>query len=85
MSRYTASKITRKPWFADNAKGYGAEWEQFKKNNPLKNKVCEVCGRKKNLQRHHIIPVKKEGKHVASNIQILCLDCHKDKHPHMKR
>lgn len=83
MSKYTASRINRRPIF--DKKLYGESWEQFKRDNPLTNKRCENCGARKKLQRHHVVSVRNGGTHSVSNIKILCENCHIDEHPHLQK
>lgn len=37
---------------------------------------CECCGRKSDLEHHHVIPRSLGGTHVVSNIAVLCRYCH---------
>ena len=39
-------------------------------------KVCCNCGSTENLIFHHIVPVSVGGKNIASNIAVVCPDCH---------
>ena len=42
---------------------------------------CEVCGEKKNLERHHIIPrCDSRSTNKDSNLAILCPNCHASVH-----
>lgn len=43
-----------------------------------RDKVCRGCGRKRNLQVHHID--KNPNNNETSNLILLCQKCHKDKH-----
>ena len=39
--------------------------------------ACVQCGATKRLEVDHIKPKMKKGKHLRSNLQILCADCHR--------
>jgi len=66
---------------------YGIDW------NSTSAKVierdghrCTKCGKTKNLQAHHIIPVSMGGRTVMSNMKTLCIACHKlqPHHQHLR-
>ncbi len=40
---------------------------------------CERCGKKENLQVHHIKEQNEGGGHTQSNLIVLCYGCHKNK------
>lgn len=42
--------------------------------------VCERCGVPDGLELHHIVSVAEGGSHKASNLLVICEDCHKDEH-----
>jgi len=42
--------------------------------------MCTGCGERRYLQRHHILPRAARGSDDPENIQMLCYDCHYDKH-----
>jgi len=44
------------------------------------NYTCQICGNKKNLEVHHIIPRSKGGTNVVENGITLCKNCHKAVH-----
>ncbi len=51
-----------------------------KKRILKENNYCNICGSKKeNYQVDHIIPVTIVGVNHPNNIQLLCLECHKNK------
>lgn len=50
---------------------------------------CRACGRRvvqtlavqhNRLERHHVIPRSLSGENRTSNVCLLCLDCHTDRH-----
>lgn len=48
--------------------------------------TCDACGKwAPALDRDHIVPLSWGGKHDRSNIQWLCLPCHKAKTAHERR
>lgn len=54
------------------------------------NYTCNRCSKQYkpplhgNLHVDHIIPLSKGGSNSTYNLQTLCQNCHKAKHPHMK-
>lgn len=50
--------------------------EVFKRSNYQ----CVNCGSEEKLIMHHIVPVCRGGREVASNIVVLCYDCHAKVH-----
>lgn len=51
------------------------------------NFTCSKCKKiftSYELRVHHMIPLSKGGSNSESNLQTLCGNCHKLKHPHMK-
>ncbi len=53
------------------------EWKEIK--SKYKN-TCLCCKKRKKLTIDHVIPLALGGKHVASNVQPLCLICNCKKH-----
>ena len=47
-----------------------------KKIRDVLPKTCCNCGATENLVYHHIVPVSVGGKDIASNIAVVCPDCH---------
>ncbi|MCK9369955.1 HNH endonuclease [Candidatus Dojkabacteria bacterium] len=41
-----------------------------------KNNLCQMCGMKKKLTRHHIIPKSCGGSNSPINIEWICRPCH---------
>lgn len=54
-----------------------AQWDQTIKSYRHR---CAGCGRKRNLQLHHVLPLSQGGLNVISNIQPLCKQCHTQVH-----
>lgn len=52
----------------------------FQKMRNLKHKVCSVCGSKRNVQVHHILPVQNGGSNNYDNLKCLCEECHELEH-----
>jgi hypothetical protein len=44
------------------------------------NYTCQICGDKRNLEAHHIIPRSRGGTNLVKNGITLCKDCHKAVH-----
>lgn len=42
---------------------------------------CEVCLTRENLTLHHRVPRSEGGADCRSNLQVLCVDCHVQRHP----
>ena len=40
------------------------------------NDKCELCGSKRNLEAHHIIPIALGGEDIDENILCVCEKCH---------
>lgn len=51
------------------------------------NYTCSTCKKvfdSYELRVHHMIPLSKGGSNKESNLQTLCENCHKLKHPHLR-
>jgi hypothetical protein len=58
---------------------YPPDWD--KRANKCKQRDerrCVLCGKKKNLIAHHVIPRAKGGNHSLQNLVTLCKRCHED-------
>lgn len=42
---------------------------------------CQKCSLKVDLEVDHIVPISKGGSHNIENLQVLCQECHHEKHP----
>lgn len=42
----------------------------------LKKVRCELCGRRRKLVLHHLIPIHMGGEHVKENLIAICKECH---------
>lgn len=42
----------------------------------LKKVKCELCGRRRKLVLHHLIPIHMGGEHVKENLIAICKECH---------
>jgi len=57
------------------------EWTDIKENLfKIRGKKCEECGRKKNIQVHHLTYVRFGGNELEEDLKILCSKCHTDEH-----
>ena len=57
--------------------GRGKYWDRMAVN--AKKKAgwrCESCERPGKLEAHHVRPIRDGGKHVLSNVRVLCVACH---------
>lgn len=59
----------------------GAQWQNIKQRVMIRDGFsCQLCGRTGgSLQVDHIIPLEQGGSNNDSNLQVLCVDCHKQK------
>lgn len=60
------------------------KFNQEKRHRRLWGRPCLVCG-SANVQRHHIIQIQNGGRNEKRNIISLCIPCHAEIHPWMKR
>jgi 5-methylcytosine-specific restriction endonuclease McrA len=66
----------------------GAEYQQRRyegrnfREKVLKrdNYTCQICGSRKNLEAHHLVPRSRGGSNVVENGITLCKECHKAVH-----
>lgn len=56
------------------------EIPQKTRNQLLSERVCFVCGNKKNLEIHHIVSIRNGGDSSMKNLMVLCECCHKKVH-----
>nr|WP_136252865.1 HNH endonuclease [Ningiella ruwaisensis] len=68
----------------DTKRGYGWEWRKLRKIVLERdNHLCQICLKKGKAvtgnQCDHIIPKSRGGTDSLSNLQILCVDCHRKK------
>jgi len=66
--------------------GYPKDWEIRKVEvSRRSNSKCNSCGMNFSFLRkahlHHITPLSKGGDNALENLELLCADCHMDKHP----
>lgn len=54
------------------------KWSSVRKEHLIHEPICQACGRKKDLEVHHIIPyhIKPEEELNPSNLITLCSNCH---------
>lgn len=52
------------------------------------NGRCCYCGKPVELfacHIHHVLPLSEGGTNYPTNLKTLCVDCHKMRHPHMRK
>lgn len=54
------------------------KWSSVRKEHLINEPMCRACGRKKDLEVHHIMPyhIKPEDELNPSNLITLCSNCH---------
>jgi len=57
----------------------GGSWTRKAKQHKANNVQCVRCGAIANLEADHIVPLHRGGTNDASNIQSLCVACHREK------
>lgn len=74
------------PWSNDKAARehsnatYGAEWKRARAAALARaGRRCQKCSSTQEIQVDHVIPVSQGGSHAASNLQVLCGNCHRHK------
>lgn len=61
------------------------KWNQtFLKLIISRSPICSRCAATKGLCTHHIVPVSEGGLDEPSNIDVLCLTCHREWHYHVE-
>jgi 5-methylcytosine-specific restriction endonuclease McrA len=74
------AKIQRNNW----QNKYPSNWNtkyKIKSDKAILGYVCEVCGSRDRVQRHHVIPVAKGGRNLPLlGIGLLCCKCHNRVH-----
>lgn len=62
----------------------GYTWQKIRRKTLLRDKyTCQHCGRiGGQLEIDHIIPISKGGTDKESNLQVLCVGCHREKSIH---
>lgn len=93
----TARKITFSPYRTKvsqvaklNRPTYGDNWSTLATSIKIRdNYICSQCHvsyahKPGDLDVHHIISLRRNGRTVRSNLTCLCKHCHKMKHPHMR-
>lgn len=57
----------------------GGTWSRTAKHHKMVHVQCAHCGSVANLETDHIIPKHRGGTDSWSNLQSLCVECHKVK------
>jgi 5-methylcytosine-specific restriction protein A len=66
---------------SSSKRGYDRTWEKVRRVYLANKPVCEICGEYRNLEVHHIKPIKQGGERLSlSNLKTLCHDCHNKTH-----
>lgn len=66
----------------DEVRYYGRELRKWSKAVRERDKCCQICGSRKKLHAHHIIPKAKwlSGAYLLNNGITLCSICHTEEH-----
>ena len=51
-------------------------WPKIKRVVVRYQKICQRCGKRRELTVHHIVPRRRGGKHSFKNLAVLCRTCH---------
>ena len=74
---YTEKVLLRRLKRRDNFDYGWTGWERIIRKKILKRDiVCQMCGSKKNLRVHHIIPIRAGGTEDENNLITVCNKCH---------
>ncbi len=67
----------------ERARSPSARWRRgiTSKRIVLKKKRCELCGKRRKLVLHHLIPIYMGGEHVEENLIAVCKECHHPRGP----
>ena len=57
----------------------GHRWMKLRSQILARDPVCRVCNQAEAVQVDHIVPLSQGGGDEYSNLQGICLPCHKDK------
>lgn len=63
------------------------EWKYFREFIlSVRGKRCEMCGKKRNLNIHHIhyIAGRKAWEYTCQDVMVVCNECHKHIHPQIR-
>jgi hypothetical protein len=79
-------------WLVDSSMGlagnqatYPDDWVELRMQVLARDGYrCANCPATHGLHVHHIVPLSKGGTNQLSNLIVLCEDCHKKLHPHMR-
>lgn len=67
-------------WLKNKVSDYSRspKWSSVRKEHLIHEPYCRACGRKKDLEVHHIVPyhIKPEDELNPSNLITLCSSCH---------
>lgn len=69
-------RIDRRPSAA--RRGYDSEWRAIRLQVLAEEPICRDCDRP-SAEVDHIIPLRSGGTHARSNLQALCIPCHRAK------
>ena len=58
------------------ARGYGAEWQERRKEVIDEHPICQRCGVKPARDVHHLRALRQGGTHERGNLIALCRSCH---------
>jgi len=69
----------------ERARSPSARWRREitkGKKIELKKERCELCGRRRKLVLHHLIPIYMDGEHIEENLIAVCKECHSSRPLH---
>lgn len=70
-----------------DSKGYPDDWSERRHEVYIRaGGICASCGTKvvRHGHTHHKRPISDGGNHAFSNLELLCENCHIEKHPNVK-
>ena len=61
----------------DRITGRGSRWNRIRSSVKDRQPFCAICGTRKRLQVHHIVPFRLTCDNDPKNLVVLCIACHK--------
>jgi len=76
-AEHTLPKTENPNRLSRQARGYDAAWQRLSSKIRAARPWCEMCGTSQaRLTVDHIVPQSLGGDNSATNLRVLCLDCH---------